>query len=781
MPCQTFRLQKGDSIAIKCGDGPSSLWRVVRRVREGYVFASQCGEPDRLWRHEEIFERYVAGETEIWPCNLDALDPGLAQMLQSDLESWPPRNRFEAKCREEYVRRVDVLRERGVPAKAAYRRAAKVVALAFGTKWEIEAREIRAAEKALLDLKRRKAVSTALASAPPIEPYALSEYSVRNWFLRWISSGRDLRALLSQDHKRGNHNARKVCKLDQQTDENVPLCVYGAMAWIGRSVWMQKPRVTKTYAYERLNEMCTDRGFEKVSETAFFNFLQKRYSDFEEYRARYGPRAAYLKFHIFERRALPARALEEVEVDHCLLDVFVTDGKGNKARPWLTVLICRATKMIVGIHLSFDVPSYTTLSRAVIHAMAPKDLSAMGEIENDWPCHGVFDMLITDRGLEFLSESFQRAGRDLKFAIVNLPGRMPHLKATVERFFGGLGVRVLSHMEGTTLSRTDQFYDPEARAKFTLTELTRKLVKWIVDVYHYAEHATLGKAPIERWKELENDVIMGGIRPVGNFSRLVMLMGERIRRQISNVGIHFANNIYASFELEAMRKRRNGLMQDVQILADPTDRGHLWVLDTVERRWIIVPAVNQKISRGLNKFASRTVMLMARKLAGEGEEITDAIMEDARERCDAEALIVQNRKALRYCSDGALATNLVGNNGILAVLTGGLDTAPPIDEDQGVLFPELAQLPPRTPSVADREPEPHAAQGDEPAVTPAGRSARYVENDEVAPERAAADGVGTSTKARSPRKARKTANESQGMEAFRSLIGRRSDEMGAIR
>ncbi|MHB9880383.1 Mu transposase C-terminal domain-containing protein [Pacificimonas sp. ICDLI1SI03] len=776
MPAKTFRLEKGDSIALKYGDGSSSLWRVIRRVREGYWLASQRGDPDRLWLHDEIYDRYVAGETEIWHCNLAALDPGLAEMMQSDIESWPLRKIFEAKCREEYVRRAAILRERGVAAKIAYRRASAAVLRAFGKAWAREAERIDAAEKALANQGRRKAISTALGSAPPIEPFKLGEYSVRNWFLRWEASGRDLRALIAQDHRRGDHRRRKTCRLDEQTDEKVPLCVYGAMAWVGRSVWMQVPRVTKAYAYKRLQDICTENGFDTVSNTTFYKFLNTHFSEFEEFRARFGPRAAYLKYHIFERRDLPNRALEEVEVDHCLLDVFVTDEKGRKARPWLTVLICRATKMILGIHLSFEVPSYATLSRAVIHAMAPKDLSGMPEVQNDWPCHGVFDMLITDRGLEFLSQSFQRAGRDLKFGIVNLPGRMPHLKATVERFFGSLGVRVLTQMDGSTLSRTDQFYDPQARAKFTLAELTAKLVKWIVDDYHYAEHGTLGMAPIKRWKQLvEDDPITGGVRPVGSFSRLVMLMGERVRRKITNVGIHFENNIYASYELETLRKRRKGFENKVEILADPSDRGHLWVLDNIEKKWIVVPAVNQRISRGLNKFASRIVMRMARKLAGKGEEITDAVMLEARERCELEAQTAHNRNALRYCSDSAMATNLEGNNGILAVLSGAWNVSVPDDDSQGLLFPDFPALPPRPSFSAEALSESIDPIVDEPASALPDKEP-LLRNEIINTPEEEFDVIAPEASETNEKEA-----EPKGMGALRSLIERRSEGMTTIR
>lgn len=124
------------------------------------------------------------------------------------------------------------------------------------------------------------------------------------------------------------------------------------------------------------------------------------------------------------------------------------------------------------------------------------------------------------------------------------------------------------------------------------------------------------------------------------------------------------------------------------------DRGHLWVLDTVEKRWLVVPVANARTAKGLNKFAMKVVMRMARKMVAKGETITDAVMEEARERCDREALTAHNRSALRYMSDGALATPVLGNNNILTVLAGAVMPTPgAYDDDQGELFGEYHEAP----------------------------------------------------------------------------------------
>lgn len=339
--------------------------------------------------------------------------------------------------------------------------------------------------------------------------------------------------------------------------------------------------------------------------------------------------------------------------------------------------------MVVGIHLGFDPPANDTLARAVLHAMLPKVLTGIGA-KNDWPCMGGFDMLITDRGLEFLSKAFQCAGNRLKFAIVNLPGRSPWLKATVERYFGTLGVRVLSRLEGTTLAKADNWYDPQARARYGLGELTGMIVRWIVDDYHEAEHDTLGTSPRQRWRELAEDALDGGVRVPPPFKEVYRMLGEGgITRLISNVGIPYANNHYASEELVAFRRTHKG-KDPVEIIVDYYDRSFIWA--NLGGNWCVVPATNAAALKGRNRFANRVINQLARKLTPKGEEVTETTLERARMQCEEEARAFMGRRGLRFLSAGALATEVAGNDGLLAVLADGFTIPlgagdPALDDD----------------------------------------------------------------------------------------------------
>ncbi len=602
-------------------------------------------------------------------------------MLQSDFDRWPLLKRFEAQCREAYVKRVDELLSKKVGKYEAYRQAAMEITAEKANEWELQRAKIDSAEAALAP-KKRKVRSNVLAEAPT-SVFSLGESAVKKWWSLWNSGGRDIRALLAQDHLRGDHRPRFTDRRGEQTSDTDVRCVYGAMEWAGRAVYMgraddqaenDKPPVTETstkkYAYERLKEKLEALGLPVPSITTFNRFLRQRYDAFDEYRARFGPKMAYLKFHLFKRRALPERAMEEVEVDHCLLDIFVMDSAGRVARPWFTALICRATKMIVGIHLGFDPPSNETLARAVLHAMLPKIMTGVGA-KNDWPCLGGFDMLITDRGLEFLSKAFQLAGNRLKFAIVNLPGRSPWLKGTVERFFGTLGVRVLSRLEGATAAKAADWYDPQARARFGLGELTGMIVRWIVDEYHETDHRTLGMSPRQRWRELAENALDGGVRVPQPFKDVFRMLGEGgTTRVIENTGIGFQNNHYISADLEAFRRTHDG-KKPVEIIAEYYDRSFIWA--KLGEDWRVVPAVNAAELQGTNRFANRAINSLARKLTPKGEEVTATTIERARMQLDEEARTFKGRGALRFLSVGALATDVMGNDGRLAVLANGLE------------------------------------------------------------------------------------------------------------
>ncbi|MEQ6334726.1 Mu transposase C-terminal domain-containing protein [Sphingobium sp. MK2] len=656
MTATPLRFQQGDTLSIRNEQGQVALWSVIDRKRRGYLLQPHGGGDARTWSDDEIDTVYGARRLTHHPCNAEGLPKAIAEALEKTWEFWPEEVRREAERRETYVRMVDAVRNQHPTLMGAYAAAAETVFDAHHDQWRREDTEFAAR----LDAEWRRSPSSASRRSKILN--RPNPYTVRAWYGVWSRHGRDIRLLIPHYHRRGARQAR-YAREDGDRPDTYKLMRQAVEAW-----YLGMPRRRKNYAYRRYVDLCCEQGVPAVSDRTFRVFIRDNYTERQEYERRFGRRAAWLKFGIFERRNPPERPLEEVEVDHCLIDLVVVHAESGRplGRPWLTALIDRATRMIVGAHLSFEAPSYASLQRAVGHALWKKDLSGVDDIDRDWPCHGVPEWLICDNGKEFRSQSLQTSGRMLDIGIVNLPVKMPWLKGAIERVFQTIGVQVFSHEEGTTLSRTLDLYDPVARARLSLEEVRQRILKWIVDDYHHHVHDTLRCTPYERWRELTE---LYPVRPVPDFDHIVRLTGETFFRRISNIGIQYEGLLYADRgKLEPLLARRGGLEKDWEIRYDPYDLGEIWLLDDDRGEWLMIPCVDQSVSRGISKYQHKIHRALARRSLPKDAPVTIADLEASRALAEQTADELQTTKskvrsavrAARYEADGSYFTPLEG-------------------------------------------------------------------------------------------------------------------------
>lgn len=73
-------------------------------------------------------------------------------------------------------------------------------------------------------------------------------------------------------------------------------------------------------------------------------------------RKREGAGVARDRFSPVKKGPAPKRPLELVEIDHAVADIMIVDEveRRSSGRPWLTLVIDVATRMIFGFHLSLD-------------------------------------------------------------------------------------------------------------------------------------------------------------------------------------------------------------------------------------------------------------------------------------------------------------------------------------------------------------------------------------------------------------------------------------------
>lgn len=203
-----------------------------------------------------------------------------------------------------------------------------------------------------------------------------------------------------------------------------------------------------------------------------------------------------------------AYPLQIVQVDHTRADIFVVDERNRLPiqRPWLTLLIDIATRMVTGYYLSLEAPSVTSVALALQHAVLPKEesLAAHG-ITAPWPVHGLPDILHMDNGAEFHSKALSHGARAYGIDLCYRPAATPHYGGHIERLIGTM-MGEMHMLPGTTFSGIDErgAYDPEQHATMTLSELDQWFAIQIVGQYHQQIHNSLKRPPIAVWKELIN-------------------------------------------------------------------------------------------------------------------------------------------------------------------------------------------------------------------------------------------------------------------------------------
>ena len=678
---------KGD-VAIVRQDGRETLWRVERRRGGGYDM-DPLGQGDRrFWSDVDLSVAHGERRLRWIQYDSNGLGKHEAEVLSRTWEFWPEDKRDEAMRRMEFVRRVDVLAplhdahidqdrlakrrdrcrraaarledppERETSLVETFKRVAKEVWDEHGARFATEARETALLLHRGRTKRKVEPTDDVLRYAAPRQP---SWSTVRNWWMRWDESGGDVRSLISHDFARGNR---------EPFHKGGGAETYRVMALMVDDHYKTTKRPNAKAVWRTHYEpRCMSLGLPTLSYQSFLEYIRLKNCPRDVFEKRYGRRAAKLRYKIFKRRKPPERPLEEVEVDHCLIDLVVTHPKTGRpmGRPWLTVLIDRATRAILGCHISFEVPSWASLERALAHSLWPKDVSGMPGVEGSWPMHGVMMWLYTDNGREFRSASLRLAEAMLDFAAVALPAKTPELKGMVEKLFGTIGVQVFSLEEGSVLAKSDE-YDPAEKARLTLAETNLKIVRWIVDVYHDEPQEVLrNRTPLEAWIE---QTALYPVRPVPDFDHIVRLTGTVIPRKISNVGVEYAGFLFSDDgELERLRET-GGLDRDWTIRVDPYNYGEIWILDDVAGRWISLPNTNPAISVGVTRFQHAQHITRAKAIAAhDGRRRVsegDLLVAKLEIKAEVEATLAESRRlgaasmAMRYQTNGEFSTPLAG-------------------------------------------------------------------------------------------------------------------------
>ncbi len=299
--------------------------------------------------------------------------------------------------------------------------------------------------------------------------------------------------------------------------------------------------------------------------------------------------------------------LHIVAIDSTELDVDVIDKSTGEVigRPNMTLAIDLFSRAIVGIYISFDPPSQETTLKTLMNCLFIKNAKVKYGTKNEWEVYGRPYYIYVDNGKAFDNENLRRQAGVIGCKVMFRPRRTPEYCATIERVLGTFNTQLFHNMAGTRKSNPSQLGDmkPEIYACYSLEQVERLAVKYIVDVYHFQGHTGLpseAHTPMARYHQgIQATGFPSYIQPEDEerFRLEMMLQDKRAYRR---TGIEFGAVRYQSPLLSDIINPK----VELPIKYDKDDISQIRLLHPKTNELVIIPAVEPPAAdiAGWNRF-----------------------------------------------------------------------------------------------------------------------------------------------------------------------------------
>lgn len=254
------------------------------------------------------------------------------------------------------------------------------------------------------------------------------------------------------------------------------------------------------------------------------------------------------------------------EVDATIADIYLvsdSDRKNIVGRPIVYMVIDVFSRVIAGLYVGFENPSYVAAMQALTMAMTNKVAYCKQygiEIEeSDWPVIGLPDAILADRG-ELLGHQIESIERNFSIRIENTPPYRGDAKGVVERYFRTVQAHFKPFAPGVVtenMVKKRGGSDYRLDAVLTVHEFTEIILASVL--YHNRFH-TLKK--YDRCVDMPVDLVMtplslwrwGGQHRTGRLrvvpeDALKVSLFPRVRGTISELGLCVFGLFYTSQEI----------------------------------------------------------------------------------------------------------------------------------------------------------------------------------------------------------------------------------------
>lgn len=411
---------------------------------------------------------------------------------------------------------------------------------------------------------------------------------------------RDPRALINLDRHKGNP---RQSRLSSFVDEIISKAIDDV--FLTRDSYNRKVFCDRVLAdIHRYNRDAGQRG--PYIPTPHRSTLYRRLKWVDGYLelcAREGKEAADQKYRPTYTGRPATRIGEVYEIDHHRCKTHLCDAETGLmlGRPWLTLVVDRYSRAVVGFYISFAPPSWHSVANALRMAIMPKEpfLSSDGETQLIWFAYGVCEWIVTDNGRELKSQHFVQAVIRIGVkGITWAPRYKPNYKGIVERFF-----RTMESGLGQTLPNAAKQPDRKAAPRkksnpkyaITLDEYRTRFIEWVLQVYNPAQHTKLSRAPEMMWREGAKLHPPRLPRSVQDLNVLMMYVEQRT---LHKYGIQLNHLTYNSPDVARLRSEL-GVPLELPIRYDRSDVGYVYVQHPKSGNLYKIPSTTPAYADGL--------------------------------------------------------------------------------------------------------------------------------------------------------------------------------------
>ena len=187
----------------------------------------------------------------------------------------------------------------------------------------------------------------------------------------------------------------------------------------------------------------------------------------------------------------------QFQVDATVGDIYLVsqfDSSNIIGRPVLYFIIDAFSRMVTGMSVGLEGPSWSVLAAAITNMAADKvafcKQYGIKISESEWPCHHVPASLLGDRG-ELLSKNADTLVNMFGIRIINAPPYRADLKGIIEQHFRTINSNAVALLPGSVKPDMSKRggHDYRLDATLDIRRLTQIIIKCVLyyNNYHYME------------------------------------------------------------------------------------------------------------------------------------------------------------------------------------------------------------------------------------------------------------------------------------------------------